>query len=165
MSKAWTFGENMNTDEIIPGRYNITIDPLELAKNVFCEVKPEYARNVRPGDVIVGGQNFGCGSSREHAPIAIKGSQAKCVIASSFARIFFRNAINIGLPIFECPEAVADITEGDDIEVNLSTGEIFNRTNGHSYQARPLPDFVLKIAEAGGIVNFLKEHDIQELLN
>jgi 3-isopropylmalate/(R)-2-methylmalate dehydratase small subunit len=164
MSKAWTFGENMNTDEIIPGRYNITIDPIELAKNVFCEVKPEYARNVRPGDVIVGGQNFGCGSSREHAPIAIKGSQAKCVIAASFARIFFRNAINIGLPILECPEAAKDITEGDDIEVNLSTGEILNHTNGNIYQARPLPDFVLKIAEAGGIVNFLKTHDIQELL-
>lgn len=164
MPKAWTFGENMNTDEIIPGRYNITIDPLELAKNVFCEVKPEYTKNVTAGDVIVGGQNFGCGSSREHAPIAIKGSQAKCVIAASFARIFFRNAINIGLPILECPEAAADITEGDDIEVNLSTGQIFNHTNGHHYQGRPLPDFVLKIAEAGGIVNFLKEHDIQELL-
>jgi len=111
MPKAWTFGENMNTDEIIPGRYNITIDPLELAKDVFCEVKPDYAKNVKAGDVIVGGQNFGCGSSREHAPIAIKGSQAKCVIAASFARIFFRNAINIGLPILECPEAAADITE------------------------------------------------------
>ena len=164
MGKAWMFGENMNTDEIIPGRYNITIDPVELAKNVFCEVKPEYAREVKPGDVIVGGQNFGCGSSREHAPIAIKGSGAKCIIAPSFARIFFRNAINIGLPILECPEAVADITEGDDIDVNLATGEIFNRTNGHSYQAKALPDFVLKIADAGGIVNFLKEHDIQELL-
>lgn len=164
MGKAWTFGENMNTDEIIPGRYNITIDPLELARNVFCEVKPEYAKNVKPGDVIVGGQNFGCGSSREHAPIAIKGSQAKCVIAASFARIFFRNAINIGLPILECPEAVAGITEGDEIEVDLSTGEIFNHSNGHRYQAHPLPDFVLKIAEAGGIVNFLKSHDIQELL-
>jgi 3-isopropylmalate/(R)-2-methylmalate dehydratase small subunit len=165
MGKAWTFGENMNTDEIIPGRYNITIDPLELARNVFCEVKPDYAKNAKPGDVIVGGQNFGCGSSREHAPIAIKGSQAKCVIAASFARIFFRNAINIGLPILECPEAVVDIAEGDEIEVDLSTGEIFNRTNGHQNQARPLPDFVLRIAEAGGIVNFLKEHDIQELLN
>ena len=153
MSKAWKFGENMNTDEIIPGRYNITIDPLELAKNVFCEVKPEYAKNATPGDIIVGGQNFGCGSSREHAPIA-----------ASFARIFFRNAINIGLPILECPEAALDITEGDDVEVNLSTGEILNRTNGHHYQARPLPDFVLKIADAGGIVNFLKTHDIQELL-
>ena len=164
MSKAWTFGENMNTDEIIPGRYNITIDPLELAEHVFCEIKPEYAQNVKPGDVIVGGQNFGCGSSREHAPIAIKGSQAKCVIASSFARIFFRNAVNIGLPILECPEAVADITEGDEIDVDLSTGQIFNRTNGNQYQAHPLPAFVLKIAEAGGVINFLKEHDIHELI-
>jgi 3-isopropylmalate/(R)-2-methylmalate dehydratase small subunit len=164
MGKAWTFGENMNTDEIIPGRYNLTTDPFELAKNVFCEVKPEYAKQVQPGDVIVAGQNFGCGSSREHAPIAIKGSQAKCVIAASFARIFFRNAINIGLPILECPEAAADITEGDEINVNLSTGEIFNLTSRRSYQAQPLPDFVLKIAEAGGIINFLKRHDIQELL-
>ena len=164
MSKAWTFGENMNTDEIIPGRYNITIDPLELAKNVFCEIKPEYAKNVHPGDVIVGGQNFGCGSSREHAPIAIKGSQVKCVIAASFARIFFRNAINIGLPILECPEAAADVTEGDELDVNLATGEILNTTNGHCYQARPLPGFVLKIAEAGGIINFLKEHEIQDLI-
>ena len=164
MSKAWTFGENMNTDEIIPGRYNITIDPLELAKNVFCEVKPEYTKHVKPGDVIVGGQNFGCGSSREHAPIAIKGSGAKCVIAASFARIFFRNAINIGLPILECPEAVADIREGDEVEVNLTSGKIFNHSNGGRYQARPLPDFVLKIAEAGGIINFLKEHEINELL-
>ena len=165
MGKAWTFGENMNTDEIIPGRYNITIDPLELAKNVFCEVKPEYATNVKPGDIIVGGQNFGCGSSREHAPIAIKGSQAKCIIAPSFARIFFRNCINIGLPILECPEAVADITEADDIDVDLATGQIFNRTNDHQYQAQALPDFILKIADAGGIVNFLKTHDIQELIS
>ena len=164
MAKAWTFGENMNTDEIIPGRYNITIDPLELAKNVFCEVKPEYAKNVQPGDIIVGGQNFGCGSSREHAPIAIKGSQAKCIIAPSFARIFFRNCINIGLPILECPTAVADITEGDDIDVDLASGQIFNRINGNQYQANALPDFVLKIADAGGIVNFLKTHDIQELM-
>jgi 3-isopropylmalate/(R)-2-methylmalate dehydratase small subunit len=164
MAKAWTFGENLNTDEIIPGRFNITIDPIELAKNVFCEIKPEFAKNVQPGDVIVGGQNFGCGSSREHAPIAIKGSQVKCIIAPSYARIFFRNAINICLPIFECPEAAADIAEGDNIDVNLSSGEIFNRTNGHHYQARPLHEFVLKIAEAGGIVNFLKEHSIEELL-
>ena len=165
MGKAWTFRENLNTDEIIPGRYNITIDPQELAKNVFCEVKPEYAKNVKPGDIIVGGQNFGCGSSREHAPIAIKGSQAKCIIAPSYARIFFRNAINIGLPILECPEAVADITEGDEVDVDLASGQISNITKGHTYQARPLPDFVLKIADAGGIVNFLKEHDIEELMS
>ena len=164
MGKAWTFGENMNTDEIIPGRFNITIDPLELARNVFCEVKPEYAARVKPGDVVVGGQNFGCGSSREHAPVAIKGSQAKCVIASSYARIFFRNAINIGLPILECPAAAADITEGDEIEVDLVTGKIHNLTSGHVYQARPLPAFVIKIAAAGGIVNFLKNHDVQELM-
>lgn len=164
MGKAWKFEDNLNTDEIIPARYNITIIPQELAKNAFCEIKPEYARTVQPADVIVGGQNFGCGSSREHAPIAIKGSGAKCIIASSYARIFFRNAINIGLPILECPEAVTDITEGDDIDVDLSSGEIVNRTNGHRYQARALPDFVLKIAEAGGIVNFLKEHEIQDLL-
>jgi 3-isopropylmalate/(R)-2-methylmalate dehydratase small subunit len=164
MAKAWKFEDNLNTDEIIPARYNITIIPQELAKNVFCEIKPDYAKTVQPGDVIVGGQNFGCGSSREHAPIAIKGSGAKCIIASSYARIFFRNAINIGLPILECPQAVADISEGDDIEVNLASGEITNRTNGHVYQAQALPAFVLKIADAGGIVNFLKEHEIQDLL-
>ena len=164
MGKAWKFGDNLNTDGIIPGRYNITIDPLELARNVFCEIKPEYAKNVKAGDVVVGGQNFGCGSSREHAPIAIKGSQALCVIAPSFARIFFRNAINIGLPILECPEASADIDEGDEVEVDLASGRIFNRTKDHQYQARPLPAFVMKIAEAGGIVNFLKEHEIEDLL-
>ena len=164
MGKAWKFGDNLNTDQVIPGRYNITIDPQELAKNVFCEVKPEYAKNVKAGDVVVGGQNFGCGSSREHAPIAIKGSQAVCVIAPSFARIFFRNAINIGLPIMECPEASADIDEGDEVEVDLGTGRIFNRTKEHTYQARPLPAFVMKIAEAGGIVNFLKNHEIEDLL-
>ena len=164
MGKAWKFEDNLNTDEIIPARYNITIVPQELAKNVFCEIKPDYAKTVQAGDVIVGGQNFGCGSSREHAPIAIKGSGAVCIIARSYARIFFRNAINIGLPIFECPEAVQDIAEGDEVEVNLSSGEIFNRTNGNGYRARPLPDFVLRIAQAGGIVNFLKTHDMQELV-
>ncbi len=165
MGKAWKFGDNLNTDEIIPGRFNITIDPLELAKNVFCEIKPEYAKGVRPGDVIVGGGNFGCGSSREHAPIAIKGSQAKCVIASSYARIFFRNAINIGLPILECPEAANDVEEGDEVDVDLTSGQIINATKNKTYQAHPLPDFVLKIASAGGIVSFLKEHDIQELMS
>jgi 3-isopropylmalate/(R)-2-methylmalate dehydratase small subunit len=164
MGKAWVFGENLNTDEIIPGRFNITIDPLELAKNVFCEIKPEYSKNAKPGDIITGGRNFGCGSSREHAPVAIKGSQAKCIIAASYARIFFRNAINIGLPILECSEAAAEIEEGDEIEVDLASGKIDNISTGRSFQARPLPDFVLKVAEAGGIVNFLKDHDIQELL-
>jgi len=164
MGKAWKFGENLNTDEIIPARYNITIIDTELAKNVFCEIKPEYARSMQPGDVVVGGMNFGCGSSREHAPIAIRGSRACCVVAASFARIFFRNAINIGLPILECPSAAEDIDEGDEVEVELDSGLIHNRTKGRSYQANPLPEFVLKIAEAGGIVNFLKVHDIEDLL-
>jgi 3-isopropylmalate/(R)-2-methylmalate dehydratase small subunit len=164
MGKAWTFRENLNTDEIIPGRYNITTDPVELAKHVFCEIKPAYAAHVQPGDVVVGGQNFGCGSSREHAPIAIQGSGAVCVIAPSFARIFFRNAINIGLPILECAEAARDIREGDEIRVDLGTGRIENLSTGRVYQAQPLPAFVLKIAEAGGIVNFLKNHDIHELM-
>ena len=163
MGKAWKFGENLNTDEIIPGRYNITIDPLELAKHVFCEIKPDYTEQVQAGDIVIGGQNFGCGSSREHAPIAIKGSGAKCIIAPSYARIFFRNAINIGLPILECPEAAADIDEDNEVEVDLASGVIRNLSKDHSYQAQPLPDFVLKIADAGGIVNFLREHDISEL--
>jgi 3-isopropylmalate/(R)-2-methylmalate dehydratase small subunit len=163
MGKAWKFGDNLNTDEIIPARFNITIDEKELAAKVFCEIHQTYAPNVKPGDFVVAGWNFGCGSSREHAPIAIRGSAVKCVIAASYARIFFRNAINIGLPILESPEASEGITEGDEVDVDLATGQIFNRTTGKSYQAKPLPEFVLKIASAGGLVKFLKEHDIEEL--
>jgi 3-isopropylmalate/(R)-2-methylmalate dehydratase small subunit len=164
MAKAWTFGDSLNTDEIIPARYNITIDPSELAKNVFCEIKPAFAKEVQPGDVVVGRANFGCGSSREHAPIAIKGSGVKCVVAASFARIFFRNAINIGLPILECPEAAERIREGDQIEVDLSSGTIRNLTREEIYQANPLPEFVLKIVAAGGMVAFLKNNDIEALV-
>ncbi len=164
MGKAWAFSENLNTDEIIPGRFNITIDPQELAKNVFCEIKPDYAPNVVVGDVIIGGQNFGCGSSREHAPIAIKGSGAKCIIAASYARIFFRNAVNIGLPILESREAAEGINEGDEIEADLSSGKIDNMSTGESFQAQPLPPFIIKIAEAGGIINFLQTNSIEDLL-
>lgn len=164
MGKVWKFGENLNTDEIIPARYNLTIEEKELAKNVFCEIKPEFAGSVQAGDIIIAGNNFGCGSSREHAPVAIKGSGAACVIAPSFARIFFRNAINIGLPILECAEAAAEIEEGHEVQVDLAGGAIKDLTSGKTYQARPLPDFVLKIAAAGGIIPFLKEHDLEELL-
>jgi 3-isopropylmalate dehydratase small subunit len=164
MGKAWKFGENLNTDEIIPARFNITIDEKELAKKVFCEVKPAFASQVRPGDVVVAMANFGCGSSREHAPIAIKGSGVACVIAASYARIFFRNAINIGLPILESPEAAVVIQEGEEIQVDLASGLIQDLTSGKTFQARPLPPFVLQIAAAGGIVKFLKDHDLEELL-
>jgi 3-isopropylmalate/(R)-2-methylmalate dehydratase small subunit len=163
MPRSWKFEDNLNTDEIIPARYNITIVPEELAKNVFCEIRPDYPKGVKPGDVVVAGQNFGCGSSREHAPIAIKGSGAACVIAASYARIFFRNAINIGLPILECPEAAAAIQDGDEVSVSLPDGKIVDHTLGQSFQAQPLPAFVLQIAEAGGIVNFLKTHDFEDL--
>ncbi len=162
--KAWKFGENLNTDEIIPARYNITIEEKELAKNVFCEIRPDFPKGVRPGDVVVAGPNFGCGSSREHAPIAIKGAQVACVIAASYARIFFRNAINIGLPILESPEAAAEIEEGDEVSVSLEEGKIVDHTLGKTFQARPLPPFVLQIAAAGGIVNFLKTHDFEDLV-
>ena len=164
MGKAWKFEENLNTDEIIPARYNITIVEKELAKNVFCEIRPNFAPGVQPGDVIVAGSNFGCGSSREHAPIAIKGSGVKCVIAASYARIFFRNAVNIGLPILESSEAAAEIEEGHQVEVSLESGLIRDLTTAKTYQARPLPDFVLQIVAAGGIVNFLKNHEIEELV-
>jgi 3-isopropylmalate/(R)-2-methylmalate dehydratase small subunit len=164
MGKAWKFGENLNTDEIIPARFNITIDEKELAKKVFCEVKPAFAPEVKAGDIIVALANFGCGSSREHAPIAIKGAGVRCVIAASYGRIFYRNAINIGLPILESPEAAAAIEEGDEVKVDLASGLIQDLTNGKTFQARPLPPFVLQIAEAGGIVNFLKSHDLEELL-
>jgi 3-isopropylmalate dehydratase small subunit len=164
MGKAWKFGENLNTDEIIPARFNLTIDEKELAKKAFCEIKPTFAPEVKPGDVIVALGNFGCGSSREHAPIAIKGAGVACVIAASYARIFFRNAINIGLPILESPEAAAAIQEGDEVQVDPASGQIQDLTSGKTFQARPLPPFVLQIAAAGGIVNFLKTHDLEELL-
>ena len=164
MGIAWKFGVNLNTDEIIPARFNITIDEKELAKKVFCEVKPAFAPQVKAGDVVVAMANFGCGSSREHAPIAIKGSGVACVIAASYARIFFRNAINIGLPILESPEAAVAIQEGDEVQVDLASGLIQDLTTGKTFQARPLPPFVLQIAEAGGIVKFLKDHDLEELL-
>ncbi len=164
MGRVWKFGENLNTDEIIPGRYNITTDPRELAEHVFCEIKPDYSKNVATGDIVVGGKNFGCGSSREHAPLAIKASGAKCVIAPSFARIFYRNAINIGLPILECPEA-EEIDEGDELDIDLASGRIVNLAKNRNYQASPLPDFILKIAAGGGLVDFLRNHDFEEMVD
>lgn len=156
--RAWKFRDDVNTDEIIPARYLNTTDPEELAKHCMEDSeKPDFARKVKPGDVIVAGKNFGCGSSREHAPISIKAAGVSCVIAKSFARIFFRNAINIGLPILECPEAAEGIEEGDEVEVDLEKGEIRNLTKGEVYRARPFPDFMMAIIRAGGLMNYIAQ--------
>lgn len=163
--KVWKFGDGISTDHIAPGRlFHLRSNLPELAKHCLEDARPDFAAKVQPGDFVVGGRNFGQGSSREHAPLVIKLNGVSAVIAKSFARIFFRNCINIGLPILECPEAVLGISEGDEVEADLASGQIRNLTSGATFQAQPLPDFVLKIADAGGIVNFLKEHDIQELM-
>lgn len=155
--KSWKFGDNINTDEIIPARYLNTTDTKELASHCMEDADPNFMKKIKGGDVIVAGENFGCGSSREHAPISIKAAGLSCVIAKSFARIFFRNAINIGLPIFECPEAAAQIQEGDEVEVNLATGEILNITKKMRFKFEPFPQEMQEIIQAGGLMNFVKK--------
>ena len=155
--RAFKFGDDINTDEIIPARYLNTSDPKELAKHVMEDADPEFPKKVKPGDIIVAGKNFGCGSSREHAPIAIKAAGVSAVIAKSFARIFYRNAINIGLPIFESPEAVEGIEEGDIVEINPETGVIKNITKGTEFKATPIPPDIRKIMEAGGLMEYAKQ--------
>ena len=157
MGRIWMLGDNVNTDVIIPGRYNVTTDRAELARHCLCEVLPEFARQVQPGDVIMAGHNFGCGSSREHAPSAILGCGVKVVIARSFARIFYRNAVNIGLPVLICEEAVLASADGQQIEVDLSAGHIHNLTTGETFQAEPLDPFVARIVAAGGIIEYLRQ--------
>lgn len=152
----WRFGSDVNTDEIIPGRYNVTTDENQLAKHCFCEVRPEFPKDVQEGDFIVAGENFGCGSSREHAPIAIKAAGIKAVIAKSFARIFYRNSINIGLPIMTCRDA-DKIGETDELEVDLGQGIITNKTKDEQYNAEPMPEFVMNIINAGGIINMVQK--------
>ncbi len=156
MSKIYVYGDNVDTDVIIPARY--LNDPSEKALASHCmeDIDPSYAGTVEPGDIIVGGANFGCGSSREHAPLAIKVSGAKCVIAASFARIFYRNAINIGLPIMECPEASASIQAGDKVSVDFKTGKITDETTGKVFQAAPFPPFIDNIIQSGGLISSLK---------
>jgi len=155
--RAFKFGEDINTDLIIPARYLNTSDPDELAKHCMVDEREDFPSVVKPGDIIVAGKNLGCGSSREHAPIAIKASGIACVIASSFARIFYRNSFNIGLPLFESPQAAAAIDEGDEIEVISDTGEIKNLTKNETYKAQPLPRFMKELLEAGGLMEFVKK--------
>lgn len=157
MGKAWKFGNDIDTDVIIPARHLNRSDSEYLAAHCMEDADPNFAKEVKSGDVIIGGKNFGCGSSREHAPISIKAAGVKAVIANSFARIFYRNSLNIAMPILECPEAVAGIDNGDEVEVDLGTGEIRNITKGTSFQARPFPPFMQELIKAGGLVSYVKE--------
>ena len=153
---AIKYGDNVDTDVIIPARYLNTIDKKELASHCMEDLDKTFVSRVQVGDIMVAGNNFGCGSSREHAPIAIKESGISLVIANSFARIFYRNSINIGLAILECPEAVAGIGESDKVEADLDNGVIYNRTTGAEFKTKPFPEFVQKIIAAGGLVESIK---------
>lgn len=151
------YPDNVDTDVIIPARYLNSQNARELAAHCMEDIDPDFIRNVKPGDIMVGGANFGCGSSREHAPLVIKTSGVACVIAKSFARIFYRNAINIGLPILECEAASAAIAAGDKVSVDFDTGLITDRTTGESFQAQPFPPFIQDIIKAGGLMNSIKQ--------
>jgi len=156
--KVWKYGDDVDTDVIIPARYLNTSVPEELAKHCMEDIDETFATNVKSGDIIVAEDNFGCGSSREHAPIAIKASGVSLIIANTFARIFYRNSINVGLPILECAEAVEDIKAGDELEVNIETGVIKNLTKNNEYQANGFPEFMKEIIDAGGLVNYAREN-------
>ena len=154
--KTYKYGDNVDTDVIIPARYLNTPNAKELAAHCMEDIDASFAKTVKPGEIIVAGKNFGCGSSREHAPLAIKTCGVACVIASTFARIFYRNALNIGLPILECPEAAERISAGDEITVDFDTGRIMNVTTGISYQAEPFPPFMQDLIAAGGLASYMK---------
>lgn len=155
--RAWVYGDHVDTDAIIPARYLNVSTPEELARHCMEDIDTTFASSVQPGDIIVAGENFGCGSSREHAPLAIKGAGVSCVIAKSFARIFYRNAINIGLPILECPAAVEETQPGDILEVDLERGTITNTRTGHTHQTTPFPPLIMRIVEAGGLIPYTRE--------
>lgn len=153
---VWRYGDNIDTDVIIPARYLNSFDPKELASHCMVDIDESFAPNVQDGDIMVGGQNFGCGSSREHAPVAIKASGVPVVIAASFARIFYRNAINVGLPVLEIGEDVERIHGGDHLRVDIASGTIVDETTGDTFQAPPLPGFIQDIARAGGLIEYVK---------
>jgi 3-isopropylmalate/(R)-2-methylmalate dehydratase small subunit len=154
--KVWRYGDNVDTDVIIPARYLNTFEPKELASHCMVDIDETFAQNVAEGDIIVAGKNFGCGSSREHAPIAIKASGVPVVIAANFARIFYRNGINIGLPLLELGDDVEKIKNGDKVRVDLDNGTVENLSTGEKFQTQPLPAFIQEIAKAGGLVNYVK---------
>ena len=154
--KVWRYGDNIDTDVIIPARYLNSFDPKELASHCMEDIDETFAKNVKAGDIMVGGRNFGCGSSREHAPVSIKAAGVPVIIAASFARIFYRNGINIGLPLMEIGDDVKKIKADDKLRVDTSTGTIENLTTGDVFHAHPLPGFVQEIADAGGLINYIK---------
>lgn len=156
MGRAFVYGDNIDTDAIIPARYLTTTDGSELATHALEDLDPSFATSVRPGDVIVAGHNFGCGSSREHAATALAANGVAAVVAASFARIFFRNAINTGLPVLVCPEAAAATRAGDDVAIDLAAGTLHNATSGRTYSTEPLPDFTRAIVAAGGLVPWVR---------
>lgn len=159
--KVWKFGDNIDTDLIIAARYLNTSDEKELARHVMEDADPGFAEKMENGDIIVAGENFGCGSSREHAPIALKAAGISAVIAPTFARIFYRNAFNMGLPIFELPEA-NEIEEGDIVRVDMDSGEIIDETSGKSYKFTPIPEFMQELVDAGGLIEYAKRELAQK---
>jgi 3-isopropylmalate/(R)-2-methylmalate dehydratase small subunit len=160
--KVWKFGSNFDTDAIIPARYLNTTDAKEMASHLLEDIDPKFIEKIQPGDIMVADDNFGCGSSREHAPIAIKAAGISCVIAKSFARIFFRNSFNMGLPIFECPEAAEGAHPGDELLVDTAEGTIQNLSRGETYKVQPIPPFMQQLIEAGGLMNYVKNFKMKK---
>ena len=156
---AYKYGDNVDTDVIIPARYLAIQDKNELAEHCMEDIDKDFVKKIKKGDIVVAGKNFGCGSSREHAPLVIKVSGVSCVIAETFARIFYRNAINIGLPIIECKAASEGIDDGDEVEINFDSGKIYNKTKNEEYQGQPFPEFMQRIIKAEGLVNYINEKD------
>ena len=157
--RSHKYGDNVDTDVIIPARYLNSSDPKELAKKCMEDIDADFVNRVKTGDIIVANKNFGCGSSREHAPIAIKASGIACVVAETFARIFYRNAINIGLPIIECPSAAQAIKAGDEVEIDFDTGMIYDRTSGQEFKGQAFPEFMQKIIKAEGMMNYINQKE------
>jgi 3-isopropylmalate/(R)-2-methylmalate dehydratase small subunit len=160
--RAWKFGANVDTDAIIAARYLNTTDPAELASHLMEDVDPQFLAKIKPGDILVAAENFGCGSSREHAPVAIKAAGISCVVAKSFARIFYRNAFNMGLPIFECAEAVSTVQNGDELVVDSAGGTVRNLRTGETFQAQAIPPFMQQLIDAGGLMNYVREYKMKK---
>jgi len=159
--RIWKFGSDVDTDAIIPARYLNQSDPKELAKHAMEDERPEFYREVKEGDLLLAGKNFGCGSSREHAPIALKAAGISCIIAKSFARIFYRNSLNLGLPVLESPEASEAIQDGDQVRIDLATGEVFDLTQNRKFSAKPIPDFMQELLNDGGLIPHLRKKGLK----